>query len=267
VEDLVPKFSIITVCYNDAIALASTIRSVGTQRFADFEYIVQDGGSTDLTGDIVRSFGDWIDVFHSEKDNGLYHAMNRAVQFASGDYILFLGAGDIFAANTTLSQFATLMNDRDEIVYGAAQSMESGKIAAFKPRNMFWTGHTFDHQSCTVRRSLLLEFPFDERFAIGADLDFFTRCRLARKRFRSIDLTVVIKPYSVGKSSDFFARFGDRYAILSKAFGEKYPVETTLRRELIDEVARRIGFAELKESLDSFSVEEILSYYDRVKAL
>ena len=91
-------FSIVTVCYNSAAALVGTAKSVFDQAFSGLEYIVQDRASSDVTVDVVKTFGDWVDDFQSEPDGGVYQAMNRALSRCTGAFTLFLNPGDRFAS-------------------------------------------------------------------------------------------------------------------------------------------------------------------------
>ena len=81
------KVSIITVCYNSEKTIEDTIRSVASQTYRDIEYIVVDGGSTDRTNEIVKKHSNVVSVHISEKDNGLYDAMNKGIKLATGDVI------------------------------------------------------------------------------------------------------------------------------------------------------------------------------------
>ena len=88
------KLSVITINYNNAEGLAKTMDSVFRQRFSDFEYIVIDGGSTDGSKDLIVNNQDKIAYWCSEKDSGIYNAMNKGIREASGEYLLFLNSGD-----------------------------------------------------------------------------------------------------------------------------------------------------------------------------
>jgi len=83
------KFSIITVCFNEAAHIRETCESVVEQSCKDFEWIVVDGGSTDGTLKIVEEYRERITVLISESDNGIYHAMNKGIQRANGEYLIF----------------------------------------------------------------------------------------------------------------------------------------------------------------------------------
>lgn len=100
------KVSIITVCYNSEKTIEDTIRSVASQDYDDIEYIIIDGGSTDSTLDIVKKNSNHVDVYLSEKDEGLYDAMNKGIKLASGDVIGILNSDDFFVSRSSVSVFS-----------------------------------------------------------------------------------------------------------------------------------------------------------------
>jgi glycosyltransferase involved in cell wall biosynthesis len=102
------KISIITVCYNSAITLETTIKSVIAQSYNDIEYIVIDGGSTDATLDLIKKYDKYIAKFISEPDNGLYDAMNKGVAMATGDVVGLINSDDLFCDNNALKKVADI---------------------------------------------------------------------------------------------------------------------------------------------------------------
>lgn len=263
----VQTFSIVTVCFNDAEALAPTIRSICGQTYSGFQYVIQDGGSSDETKALVNSFGDWIDVFVSEPDGGIYQAMNRAVQRCTGQYTLFINAGDVLAAPGVLAEIAGQLVEGDDIVSGVAIAAETGKPHPFRAPDMYWTGMTFDHQAAVVRTDLLKQHPFDETARISGDFDFFLRQRKLGASFRQIPLTICRKPYAVGASASFIARFRERYGVALRHFGDTYPVEETLTRELVQYMVKFFDAAHLKAHMETLKVDALLKLHDELGVL
>ena len=112
------KFTVITVCYNASATIRETIASVLGQTYRGMEYIVVDGKSTDGTAEILQSITDRRMKFISEKDTGIYNAMNKGLRMADGDYLIFLGADDTFFNEDVLEKVAAKITDTDSVVYG-----------------------------------------------------------------------------------------------------------------------------------------------------
>ena len=91
-----PLISVITVCYNSYEMLQRTIKSVRMQTYSEIEYIVIDGASKDSTLRLIKENEDIINLWISEPDNGLYYAMNKGLDLANGDYVIYINAGDMF---------------------------------------------------------------------------------------------------------------------------------------------------------------------------
>ena len=114
-----PLISVITVVYNGKYSLEKTINSVISQTYENIEYIVIDGGSTDGSINIIKKYEDSINCWISEEDDGVYDAMNKGLNLASGKWINFLNAEDIFFSNETISEiFSNKKNNKFKLIYG-----------------------------------------------------------------------------------------------------------------------------------------------------
>jgi len=123
--------SIITVSYNSAHTIADTIESVLNQTYPDIEYIIIDGNSIDGTQDIVKSYGEKITTFISEKDGGIYHAMNKGLQLATGAVIGILNSDDVYANSEVLQKVIECFNNSHaEICYGNLNYVQSKNLNA-----------------------------------------------------------------------------------------------------------------------------------------
>ena len=109
------KVSIITIAYNSAETIEDTIKSIVTQDYSNIEYIIIDGGSTDKTLSIVDKFKDSITTIISEPDKGIYDAMNKGVQNATGDIVGILNSDDIYADNKVVSRIVEAIGNKDSI--------------------------------------------------------------------------------------------------------------------------------------------------------
>ena len=115
---MIPKFSIITVTYNAEDSIEGTVESVISQSFKSFEYIVIDGASTDNTNELLKNYKKQIDLIVSEKDEGLYDAMNKGILLAKGEFLLFLNAGDRLFNNTVLNKVDSAITLKTRLVSG-----------------------------------------------------------------------------------------------------------------------------------------------------
>ena len=122
------RFSIVTVCFNSEKTILKTIESIANQSFIDFEHIIIDGGSNDNTLEIIKSNSKYNLNLISEKDDGIYDAMNKGVDISKGQIIVFLNSDDFFASTEVLKivNNTFLKNDSD-IVYGNIQMINKKK--------------------------------------------------------------------------------------------------------------------------------------------
>ncbi|MGN1176819.1 MAG: glycosyltransferase family 2 protein, partial [Roseburia sp.] len=120
------KYTIITINYNNGKELRRTIESVINQTLTDFEYVVIDGGSTDDSVSIIKEYGDRIDFWISERDKGVYNAMNKGLSHAHGEYVNFMNSGDSFYSPTVLEEIDSEIGDAD-ILFGNVCNSLSGR--------------------------------------------------------------------------------------------------------------------------------------------
>ena len=121
-----PKISIITINYNNLEGLKKTVSSVFDQSWKDFEYIIIDGGSTDGSVEYIKKNEGKIDPWISEPDNGVYHAMNKGINKANGEYLIFLNSGDHFFNNSVLEKNLEFLKNED-IIYSNLQVVSNNK--------------------------------------------------------------------------------------------------------------------------------------------
>ena len=167
------KISVITVVLNDLEGLKKTMQSVISQQGDCYEYIVWDGGSTDGSWEYIESV-DFNVIKKKEPDKGIYNAMNRAVLLASGEYCLFLNAGDTFHDENVLAKAAAIIGECDFYV---GHTMEVGKriFKGWAPEVLtldYLMNNSIYHQSTFIRRRLLLEYPYNEQHKIVSDWEF-----------------------------------------------------------------------------------------------
>lgn len=116
--DNMPKVTIVTICYNIVTEVELTIKSIIDQTYPNIEYLVIDGGSTDGTVDIIKKYQDNITSWTSESDKGLYDAMNKGIERATGEWIIFMNGGDSFFSNHAIADVIAKINYDTIIAYG-----------------------------------------------------------------------------------------------------------------------------------------------------
>lgn len=225
------RISVITITFNASRVLPSTMRSLAEQTFRDFEHIIIDGSSNDNTITIARSMATPNLRILSEKDKGIYDAMNKGLKMAKGDYLIFLNAGDIFAKPTSLMDYAKAITSRQmapDIVYADTLIMDSeGKI--LHPRHLaaparltfdsFSNGMLICHQAFMIRRSIAPLY--DLQYTFSSDYDWTIRCIKASDPENCINLNKVEILYLDNGTTEKnkFASLKERFLIMSCHYG------------------------------------------------
>lgn len=220
-----PTISIITVVYNNVADIEYTLRSVSDQTYSPIQYIVIDGLSTDGTLDKIAEYRDHIDILVSEKDKGIYDAMNKALSLATGDYVLFLNSGDELFDQNTLSDIFT-ESDGADIYYGETKLIDQNRNILGDRRHKtpdkfdwrsFRLGMNICHQAIYIKRSIAS--PYDLQYKISSDIDWVIKA--AKQAQRCVNTHQYVAKYLVGGMSKQRHRQGlkERYAILKKYYG------------------------------------------------
>ncbi len=184
--------TVVTVTYNAEDLLEETILSVINQSYNNIEYIIIDGASTDGTLDIIKKYEDKIDYWISEPDDGIYFAMNKAIEKATGKWINFMNAGDTFFDNETVSYVMEHRTKDDELIYGDYQIKKTGEVKKARDKSEWYTFMPFCHQTLFTRTSIIKEELFDTSFRLAADHNFIVKMYSARKKFDYLDATIAI---------------------------------------------------------------------------
>ncbi len=182
-----PLVSIVTVNLNHWDGLARTLESIGRQTFTDREVVVVDGGSTDGSVDLLRTNrGGVVTDFVSEKDSGIYDAMNKGIRRAKGTYVLFLNGGDAFAADDALEKVIGAAPPVEDVVYADVliQAVDGATRRWSTPEVLDWDYFmvtTLPHQATLIRRDLFERVGLhDTSFRICADFEFLLRAIVVR---------------------------------------------------------------------------------------
>lgn len=192
-----PLLSIVTVVLNDPEGLVRTGDSLLKQTLRP-EWIVVDGGSSKSTLDVLHNFGSavqWI----SEKDKGIYDAMNKGVSMCSGDYVVFLNAGDCFSDSEVLADISSFLSTPqvsvvDVLCCGANLILTDGRKVYRPPKivdEYIWHGLPANHQATYYRRVMLGAQPYDLRFKICGDYFLAATLYIKKATFGYLDRAVV----------------------------------------------------------------------------
>jgi glycosyltransferase involved in cell wall biosynthesis len=180
--------TIITVCYNNRDGLEKTICSVVDQTFKNYQFIIVDGGSTDGSVDVINNYNQFIAFWVSEKDNGIYNAMNKGISKAEGRYCLFLNSGDCLADKFVLQKVFECEPSAD-IVYGDVICIKSKwdkrllkypeKLTLF---DFYKQSAAIHHQASFIRKELFDRYgTYDEDLKVIGDWEFFFRTIIVQR--------------------------------------------------------------------------------------
>lgn len=220
-----PVISIITVVFNAKVFLEKTIKSVISQTYPHIEYIIIDGDSSDGTQEVIKSYNDKISCWLSEKDRGIYDAMNKGLSCATGDYVWFINAGDQIKDPDTLTTI--IKNDPSiDVYYGDTMLIdENDKFLGLRrlrpPDRLTWKslgmGLVVCHQAIIIKHSLVREYNL--KYKIAADFDWVMT---ALKNSSEIlnTRTILIRYLQEGFSRHHVAKaLRERFVIMMKNYG------------------------------------------------
>lgn len=218
------KLSIITINYNNANGLRRTIESVVSQTYNDYEYIIIDGGSTDGSVGVIKEYENKISYWVSEKDGGIYNAMNKGVKVAHGEYLIFMNSGDVFYRDKVLEEIQST-NKTDDIIVGKVYTND-GKEFLYQPKlptMFFFYSSTIPHQGSFIKKWLLDKYPYDEQLEITSDWKFFVEAVI----FENCTISFVNVPVSM------FDTEGISTSNPEKTWSEKLRVMKTMLPERV----------------------------------
>jgi glycosyltransferase involved in cell wall biosynthesis len=214
-----PKVTVVTVVRNAENVIEKTIKSVLEQNYPNVEYIVIDGDSQDKTQLIIENYSHQIDKYISEPDRGIYDAMNKGAKLATGDWILYMNAGDYFYAPNSLSNLTSALNsDADVILAGLEEvlvdDLETRHFQRMpKPIKEIWRSMPTSHQATLVRLSCQLEYGFDTSYIWCADHDFLARMYRKGKKFVNQDILFCVFDCNSNNSRDIMMFISERWKL------------------------------------------------------
>lgn len=236
-ERFLPKFSIITVTYNADKTLEDTILSIITQTYKQVEYIIVDGASTDHTLQIIERYRNHIHTVVSEPDRGLYDAMNKGLQLATGDYVCFLNAGDCLHEANTLQNIVHSVFKSEclhsemaapDVIYGETHLVDSNRHFVrmrrlSTPERLTWKsfrkGMLVCHQAFFARLAIARTIPYDLDYRFSADFDWCIRVMKQSHILHNTHLTLIDYLDEGLTTRNHKASLRERFRIMCRHYG------------------------------------------------
>ena len=210
--------SVVTINKDNGVGLERTLSSVAAQRGVDIQSIVIDGGSSDRSREVIAQFSNLIDAWISEPDRGIWHAQEKGLSRASGQWVIFMNSGDRFFDDVALSDLLNCGAYAD-IVHGYA--IQDGWFSPMRFREFLYQGMPFSHQACIARRDLFDTVGFDSGCLV-ADFKFLIDAYVGGAIFEGTDVVVAgLQPIGVS-TTQTVKRALARWAVVQRHFGSRY---------------------------------------------
>lgn len=255
-----PKISIITISYNNKEGLEKTLKSVTSQDYKNFEYIVIDGGSKDGSKEILEKYSHKISHWVSEPDKGIYHAMNKGIETANGEYLLFLNSGDFLYSNTILQEISNSI-EKEDIIYGNLEYFDENKTWIYHSAEKLTFKHfihdTIPHPAAFIKKEIITKLGnYDENLKIVSDWKFFLLaiCK-EQASYRKIDY-IISKYDFTGISSN-----SNSFDLIKK---EK---EETFKENFIAYIADYDYFSKQDQKIKEYEKSYFFKFYNKLKRL
>jgi len=230
-----PTISVITIVLNRASDIEYTIQSIAGQTYADMEWIVIDGVSSDGTLDILQKYRAHIHLLVSEKDNGIYDAMNKGLKLAKGEYVLFINGGDALHSPDVIERIVRqyidtsagvlpdilygecMFVDRERKPLGIRSRLRSNPLPPALNHDSFRLGSNVSHQSFLVKRTICPLY--NTQFKLSSDIDWMLNC--IRSARNIINTGLIISDFVLGDASEKqkIRSLAERFFIMSKHYG------------------------------------------------
>lgn len=252
-----PLITVVTVVFNGEQYIEETILSVINQTYENIEYIIVDGGSNDDTIDIIRKYQHAIDYWVSEKDKGIYDAMNKGINLSSGAWINFMNSGDTFFSSETVAQIFSGEICDEKIIYGNVhvRYLNFSRIKRGGNPNKLWSGMQFCHQSAFVDVQYHKLKQFNVENKIAADLELFYSAFKTKEKFKYFDLVFSsVQDGGVSDSNRLQAVLASRNAV--RNCGASRIVDLYYLFAVIDSLSRSF----LKKILPASLVKKIIQF-------
>ncbi|MBX3042559.1 MAG: glycosyltransferase [Candidatus Kapabacteria bacterium] len=240
------KLSVVTICFNEVSTIQKTIESVIKQNYTDFEYIIIDGGSTDGTMNIVNQYKNVVSRIISEKDEGIFFAMNKSLDLAIGEFIYFLNAGDFLVNNYIFSEIFEIVKSEDLIYGDVIFVYESGlKFRRRSPKTLkpeYFFIDSINHQTTFIKLDLIKKAGgFDTSFKIAGDYDLILKLVYQEKcKTKYIEMPVSYFNLSgISSNSGFNELQNEERAICLKRYFDADTLEKLRKKKFISDIINK----------------------------
>lgn len=213
-----PLISIVTVCLNSAEYIERCINSVLDQTYTNIEYIIIDGGSTDATVEIIKKYEHRITRWVSEKDGGIYDAMNKGIELCKGEFIGLLNSDDYYLPDAIQKVVDTISNDQTiDVLHGDMIGLnQQDTIVSRGNHDNLINNWAVKHPACFISSNVYQTCKYDETMKISADYDLLLKLWVAGRHFKHIDQVLTcFSPFGIS-SKPSWAAVRERYRIRAK---------------------------------------------------
>lgn len=267
--------TIVTVCFNAVDEIEKTICSVISQHYSNIEYIVIDGGSSDGTIDLIKKYEENISFWISEPDKGIYDAMNKGILHATGEWINFMNAGDVFASTETVEKMAAYLSGENKVVYGNIlkcfpnyKIRDKGLSMGRKLDAIDFIRNTIHHQSAFIRRDLFDIYGlYDTHYKLASDWKFFMQTvGLGGEKSLHVDIDVCLFAMDGVSTTGHDAYAHESDQIVRNIFGSFYPYACELAEYRVSLISRWVMYlrVRVREMGIGGKIKKILAYINTI---
>ncbi|RJQ23910.1 glycosyltransferase [Candidatus Parcubacteria bacterium] len=267
IKEFYPLISVVTVSYNSEKYIEQTIISVISQSYRNIEYIIIDGGSYDGTLDIINKYQDNIDYWVSEKDDGIYDAINKGILYAHGDWIGLINSDDWYAQDAIEKVIESARNNQDvDIFYGNIISIDDGNKYRKKIGSHFnlFEEWNVPHPTCFVSRKTYKAEQYDPKYKVSGDFDYILRQYYLGKKFFHIDHSLVYFRRTGISNKPIYQCVKDRFEIRNR-YSTRGAIKMFIKDNIsyIDEIL--FGLNKKIEHMDFFRNKFVYFIYTFIK--
>ncbi|MBU3607776.1 glycosyltransferase family 2 protein [Polynucleobacter nymphae] len=208
--------TVVTIVKNNREGIERTLKSIVSQSFTNFEYIVIDGGSSDGTVEIIRNYNKNINLIISEPDNGIYYAMNKAINLSRGKYIIFINSGDWLESDILEHVHSISTQEKSDVYYGLVRlwDQDSNIIGVNGATIMNIKKEMISHSSCFISKDVYNYINYDIKYKSAADYDLIFR--ILNNQYKFFYIEKIISNFVLGGISSTKLGFLETNSILFK---------------------------------------------------